>query len=257
VMRRQVICNSIIQIRGVWQGRLPGLLASIVMLSAGLAILGGCAAHTWAPGPGMSAVDFEPAKARCSLMARHGGGTFIAVGSPSYVAGAQLGNAIGEAARTQQDFNECMIASGWRIADGQTVAAQNALVAQLKAFREEREACVETVRSRPEYTPIRSHFVDLRTGFTMEQLTDEGTPTVGESRLWASYADAASPCLERQIAQASHLVPPLGLILHAAKASAADIGVLLVERKITWGEAAQRQKRAGEDTIDKIREAHL
>jgi hypothetical protein len=60
----------------------------------------------------MSAADFEPAKARCSLLARHSGGDFAATGSESYVAGAALGHAIGESVRTQQDFNDCMLASG-------------------------------------------------------------------------------------------------------------------------------------------------
>jgi hypothetical protein len=79
--------------------------------------MGACVAHNWAPGPGVSAADFEPAKARCSLLARHSGSDFAAFGSLSYVAGAALGHAIGESVRTQRDFNDCMLASGWRIAD--------------------------------------------------------------------------------------------------------------------------------------------
>ncbi|MBV9784054.1 MAG: hypothetical protein JO264_09565 [Acidisphaera sp.] len=74
-------------------------------------------AHTWVPGPGMNAEDLGPEKARCSYIARHGGSGFAAAGSPRYVAAAALGNAIGEAFRAQQDFNDCMEASGWRIAD--------------------------------------------------------------------------------------------------------------------------------------------
>jgi hypothetical protein len=93
-------------------------------LFVSLLTLAGCAGHKWAPGPGMSAVDFEPAKARCSLLARHGGSDFAAYGSPNYVAGAALGHALEEAARTQQDFNDCMLASGWQIADGQPTPAQ-------------------------------------------------------------------------------------------------------------------------------------
>jgi hypothetical protein len=85
--------------------------------------LGACAAHTWAPGPGMSAADFEPAKARCSLLARHSGSDFAAFGSESYVAGAAVGHVIGESVRTQQDFNDCMLAGGWRIADQPATAA--------------------------------------------------------------------------------------------------------------------------------------
>jgi hypothetical protein len=79
-------------------------------------------AHTWVPGPGATA-DFETTKGRCSLMARHSGSDFVAVGSESYVAGAAVGHAIGEANRTQADFNDCMSASGWRVADQQVAAA--------------------------------------------------------------------------------------------------------------------------------------
>lgn len=79
--------------------------------------------HQWAPGPGMSAADFDAGKARCSLMARHSGSGFVAYGSPNFVAGAALGNAIGESVRTQQDFNDCMLATGWKIADQPSTSA--------------------------------------------------------------------------------------------------------------------------------------
>ena len=79
--------------------------------------LSGCATHNWVPGVGKQAYMFESEKAQCSLMARHSGGGFYAQGTPGYVAGAQMGHAMGEAVRTQTDFNDCMLAKGWRIAD--------------------------------------------------------------------------------------------------------------------------------------------
>jgi hypothetical protein len=95
--------------------------------------LGGCVSHTWAPGPGMSTADFGQSKARCSLLARHSGSGFAASGSANYVAVATLGHAIGESIRANQDFNDCMEATGWRIADQPpvvaTVAAPIALTA--------------------------------------------------------------------------------------------------------------------------------
>jgi hypothetical protein len=90
---------------------------------AALTLLGACAGHTWAPGPGMSASDFAPAKARCDYIARHGGTGFVAVGSQQYVNNAALGYAVGEAVRTQRDFDDCMLMSGWRIADGAGAAS--------------------------------------------------------------------------------------------------------------------------------------
>jgi hypothetical protein len=98
----------------------PMTFRHLLVASAFLAIplaLGGCAPpHTWTPGRGTNLADFAPAKARCSIFARHGGSNFFVSGSPSDVAGATLGHAIGETARAQQDFGDCMVASGWRLA---------------------------------------------------------------------------------------------------------------------------------------------
>jgi hypothetical protein len=88
-----------------------------------LPMLGGCASHTFVPGPGMSAIDFEPDAARCRLFARSADPSysFGASGSPKFVAasmGAQvLGATIATAVRENQNFNDCMEARGWRIAD--------------------------------------------------------------------------------------------------------------------------------------------
>lgn len=96
--------------------RSPAILA-VLALS-----LGGCAVHNWAPGPGLTAADFQPAAARCRLMARHSGSDFSASGSPKFVAGAAVGYVIGDAVRSQADFNDCMLADGWQIADGPATA---------------------------------------------------------------------------------------------------------------------------------------
>lgn len=76
-------------------------------------LLTSCASYNWAPGPNAVTTDFNMQKAQCSLMARNGERGFVAVGSPSYVAGASIGNAIGEGVRTQTNFNDCMMATGW------------------------------------------------------------------------------------------------------------------------------------------------
>jgi hypothetical protein len=96
-------------------------IATAILLAAGVS-LGACAVHNWEPGPGVDAADFDAARARCSIFARHSGGGFVAIGSENYVAGATLGHAIGETVRTQRDFNDCMLASGWRIADARSAA---------------------------------------------------------------------------------------------------------------------------------------
>ena len=93
-----------------------------------------CAPTIYAPGPGVNAATFEPTKAQCSLMARHAGGSFAAYGDANYVAGAALGNAIGEAIRTQEDFSDCMKASGWMPVTKEAAAARSVKGAQLKGI---------------------------------------------------------------------------------------------------------------------------
>jgi hypothetical protein len=221
-------------------------------------VLSGCASHLWAPGPGQSLADFEPAKARCSLLARHGGSGFVAFGSQSYVAGATLGHAIGESIRANQDFNDCMVATGWRIADGQTAATQSVAVARLKGMRDQRAACIAEVRSRPDYASAQAHFNDLGTGaFTMAQLTDDRTPTLAESRLIVSYIDEITPCIVKFIESATHVSPAIGPILLQVKSSGDGIMVLLAQRKLTWGDASQRLKQVGDEGNAKLREIRL
>jgi hypothetical protein len=58
--------------------------------------------------------SFDYAKAYCSLHAGSAERGFIAFGSPSYVAGAQLGNALGNAIRTEQFMQKCMVLQGWK-----------------------------------------------------------------------------------------------------------------------------------------------
>lgn len=90
---------------------------TLAALGVMAALLGGCARHNWVPGPTASIQDFDQQRAQCSLAARHANqGGFYAAGSPNFVAGAAIGNAVGQGVRTQQDFNDCMLATGWKIA---------------------------------------------------------------------------------------------------------------------------------------------
>jgi hypothetical protein len=100
-------------------------------LLVGIAVaLAGCASHNWTPGPNVApGLTFDQQKARCSLMARHGGSGFAVAGDPNFVAGAAIGHGISEGVRTQQDFNDCMLASGWVI-DDRKATAQPANAAQ-------------------------------------------------------------------------------------------------------------------------------
>ena len=268
-MNRLAICAwmvaahkpKIIRALSVTQGRVrqsgQSIWRSPFLIVLGLT-LSGCAAHTWEPGPGMSAADFAPAKARCSLLARHGGSAFFAAGSQSYVAGAALGHAIGEGIRANQDFNDCLLASGWRIVDGKSPAAQSAIMAQLNGIKQQGNTCVAEIRNKSIYVPIQAHFSEIGTGhFTMAQLTDKHAPTPTEVHLITRYVDESAICSTARINDYSRIVPAFGPILLQQKASNDDSMILLIQGKLTWGEASQRQKQIQEETAAKLRAVHL
>lgn len=130
----------------------------IVAASLGLALTG-CVQHTFAPGPGMSATDFDPDSARCRLFSRgaQSGFEFGAYGNPKFVAGATagaaLGYAIGSAIERNENFNDCMQARGWRIADGAPSTQDGAMTAKLaSASRPEPVRTAEL--SAPEPLPV-------------------------------------------------------------------------------------------------------
>lgn len=65
-------------------------------------------------------VQFQPgdvlevADAKCKLYAQQFQQGLYAQGTAGFVAGAQIGNAIGNAIRMQQAYTQCMTISGWK-----------------------------------------------------------------------------------------------------------------------------------------------
>jgi len=96
----------------------------VLIATMPFALLTACANHTFAPGPGKSAFDYDPDSAQCRLFARGANPAFnfAASGTPGFVAassaGAAIGYGIATAIRTNENYNDCMQAIGWRIADG-------------------------------------------------------------------------------------------------------------------------------------------
>jgi len=82
-----------------------------VMLSC--LVLGACAPTIWDK-PGATQADFNQESAQCRLLARGmNSGGFYAQGSPSFVAGAALNNALGTAANQVATYRDCMMALGY------------------------------------------------------------------------------------------------------------------------------------------------
>lgn len=91
------------------------LMRNLILASLTAGALAGCAPMTFYPGPGMDASQFGPDNAQCDYIARHGGGSFVAWGSPTYVNSAMAGAALGNAIRARADYKDCMEMKGWTL----------------------------------------------------------------------------------------------------------------------------------------------
>ncbi|HTV90145.1 MAG TPA: hypothetical protein VME41_14115 [Stellaceae bacterium] len=87
-----------------------------------LVLTTGCVTHTWAPGP-TATMPFEQASGRCKLVAMGADQGFVAVGNANEVAGAAIGNGLGNAIRENQAYNACMEAMGFVATDTQARVA--------------------------------------------------------------------------------------------------------------------------------------
>lgn len=206
--------------------------------------LAGCASHQWAPGPDAKGT-FEEANARCSLLARHSGGGFYAQGSARFVAGAALGAAVGDAIRANGDYNDCMAATGWVVADKDSKGAAQAQVAkdQLAAIREQFNGCIDSIRRNPKYTALLPHLLDDRAGhYTLTQMSDSRSPSLEEAALLASYGDEADRCSDQVMAQVSAIDPRARIVMQAMRAKVRDLDLALIHRRITWGDYARRSQ---------------
>lgn len=67
--------------------------------------------------------NLEMASAQCEMMSSSAQQGMVAWGTPGYVAGAQIGNAIGNGIRVDQYMRQCMTMQGWRRVANQPVKA--------------------------------------------------------------------------------------------------------------------------------------
>ncbi|TPI29760.1 hypothetical protein FJW07_30080 [Mesorhizobium sp. B3-1-9] len=74
--------------------------------------------------------SFDVAHAQCELQKRSADQGYIAIGSPAFVAGAGIGNALGNAIAEDKFMRNCLIINGWKRAPhGQAPAAAAAVAA--------------------------------------------------------------------------------------------------------------------------------
>lgn len=83
-------------------------------VGAACAVVAGCQTNTTYVPIVANPMQIEMAEARCQMMSGSVQTGMVAWGSPGYVAGAQLGNAIGNAIRMDQFMQQCMTLHGWK-----------------------------------------------------------------------------------------------------------------------------------------------
>jgi hypothetical protein len=213
--------------------------------------LAGCATHEWAPGPDAKGT-FEEANARCSLVARHSGSGFYAQGSARFVAGAALGAAVGDAVRANADFNDCMAATGWVVADkgSQGGTHTQAEKDQVSALRAQLNTCIDAIRRNPKYAAILPHLLDNASGhYSLTQMSDSHTPTVEEASLLASYGDEADTCRDQLMAEVSAIDPRAQAALQHVRTKIRDLDLALIHRQLTWGDYARHAQAALDNPV--------
>ena len=237
--------------------------AKLVAVASALALTA-CAGHTWVPGPHQNAANFTEVSGRCKLVAMGadpGGGFVYAQGSPQFV-GSVVGasvvaGAIGSGVRQQNTYTACMEANGFYI-DDTAIKASDPRVAQVKELHAQLKACALAVRSKPVYAALQPHLLNLETAqYTSAQLADASIPTPAESQLLTQERAEAQTCQNSFATAVEQIFPPLGPVFQQAQADAQAIVAQLINRQITWGQAAQRSKQNIEAYAARLRDIHL
>src|ERR1044072_6424163 len=125
-----------------------------ILAALAASALSGCA-HDFVPGPGTSVLSLEPDKATCRLMARgmESGYSFGAYGSPKFVAISTgvAGIFYGVSAAVEQatNYDDCMMAKGYQIAERATTTSTLALAATTSQPIGRREFLVRAIEVTP------------------------------------------------------------------------------------------------------------
>jgi hypothetical protein len=118
--------------------------------------------------------------------------------------------------------------------------------------------CVTSVIEKPKYDQLRVHTVDLDTmQAARAELTDEAIPSPQDARLFAARFDAVNPCREDLLRAVAIPRPDLVPILADEFKAAGAISELVVERQVTWAEAARRAQELSSDVRQKVAAADL
>jgi hypothetical protein len=145
-------------------------------------------------------------------------------------------------------FKPCMESKGYSLVSARPSVTTQTMAAQLKVIGEKTAECIRAVRRKPEYQGLASHFPDRTGNYTLQQLSDQSLPTTSEARAMTAYSDeAVSSCNRPAIEELGRISPAIGAITQRSLAASQDAVLLVVQRKVTWGEFAQKAKGLRED----------
>ena len=118
--------------------------------------------------------------------------------------------------------------------------------------------CATWMMHEPEYASLLVHPLDLDTMQpAMGQLTDATLPSEQDARLFSARFDATNRCREELLRAIAIPRPDLAPILADGFTEAGAIAVLIVERRVTWADAARRSQVLSGDLRQRIAAADL
>jgi hypothetical protein len=242
-------------------------MRNLTLAILSLVLFSGCAArqqYAWNK-PGGTQEQFAQDKYTCVREARAptssaamSGGYYVGNTYVPAAAAASSGEIVNEAF-----FKPCMEAKGYTLTTAQSSTAQPSPVAQeaktkLRAINSEGLACIKAIRSKPQYAALISHFTDVTSGtFSMAQLTDKSVPTSAEAKAIVAYYDELYSCSNPLRASARAVLPALGPIFDRAKTETDSLVILVAERKITWGDFAQRVEQIHSEYLSQTNQIRI
>jgi hypothetical protein len=117
---------------------------------------------------------------------------------------------------------------------------------------------VTSVIDKPEFDALRVHTIDLDTMQPARaELADETIPSARDARLFAARFDAVNPWRKDLLRAVAILRPDLAPVLADEFKAAGAISELVVERQVTWAEAARRAQMLSSDVRQKVAAADL
>jgi hypothetical protein len=149
-------------------------------------------------------------------------------------------------------FRPCMEAKGYTLDSATSAAAARTISANLAPAVQRVNTCITEVRQKPQYAVLGPHLSDATGAFTVRQLTDESYPTSAEDQAMIAYADDTDLCWRPYIQEIANIAPAMASIRQQARTTQKDAVLLLVQRKISWGEWSQKMKAASEDAAARM-----